>query len=147
MQGSLEAARDRLTPVIDRVLERNARVLEQLVAPAIQLDGVVAVLDVASPGLPFLRFAPYLVFPQAEYTVTLYNRGDGLAVSLGRNPWLKSGHVDLGAIARREGGGGHAYAAGVTFPNSQYGDPYSVARVNLLALVREVNRQHAKKAA
>jgi len=147
MLGSLEAARDRLTPVIDRVLARNARVLEQLVAPAIQLDGVVAVMDVVGRGLPFLQFAHYLAFPQAQYAVTLYKRGDALAISLGRNPWLNSGHVDLGALARREEGGGHAYAAGVTFPNSQYGDPYSVARVNLLALVREVNRQHAKKAA
>jgi len=57
------------------------------------------------------------------------------------------GHVDLGAIARREGGGDHAYGGGVTFPNSRYGDPYPVARVTLLALVREVNGQHAKKAA
>jgi len=146
MRGTLHQARANMEPVIRVALARNDEALAQ-VLPRVELQGPVAVMDLADTGLPFLRYAPYMAFPQAKYALTLYKRGEGLAISLGKNPWLTFPHVDLGAIARREGGGGHSYAASVPFPNHVYGNPYPVARLNLIALVREVARLEAKKAA
>jgi hypothetical protein len=96
---------------------------------------------------PFLSSPSTWLFRKPRMLLLCTSAVTGRLISLAKNPWLDSGHVDRGAIARREGGGGHAYDSGVSFPNSQYGDRYPVARVTLVALVREVSRQHAKKAA
>lgn len=91
--------------------------------------GVVTITDVASEDVPFLRFAPYLYYPQSLYSISVYNSRDEKAVlvSLGKNPWIDFEHAHLGGLAQRWGGGGHAYAAGMEFRASRHLNPYLAA--------------------
>lgn len=54
------------------------------------------------------RWACYEKFPDMPYSIQIHNRGGEFKVSIGSNKWSKDqSKVDLGALARNYGGGGH----------------------------------------
>jgi hypothetical protein len=80
-----------------------------------ELRDAVAITDLTG-GLPFVRFASYVYYPSARYALTVFRVGDGVRVSLSKNPWISFSHKDLGALVALEGvGGGHSYAASALF--------------------------------
>jgi hypothetical protein len=84
----------------------------------LQRTGNVVVCDLLDTGVPFVRFASYYYHPSASYALTAFMAGGTINISLNKNPWLDTAHYDLGEIARASGGGGHPYAAGITFGNA-----------------------------
>ncbi len=106
---ALAEAADRLTRQQERGMAALARVC--------RLEG-----DVARYELPaevdgrYPRFGPYLLFPQAHHAVGIVTRRDKVSVTVGRNPWNPPPRpLDIGALCRRYGGGGHAVVGGITF--------------------------------
>lgn len=69
-------------------------------------SGIVSYRTSGDTVLPS-RYAPYVVFPEAEYVVAVAEGPLGAKVTANRNPW-RSGHgPSLGAMMARWGGGGH----------------------------------------
>jgi hypothetical protein len=120
------------------VHDRNRDALHQY-AEHSSMIGDVACVDLVGTQLPFLRYAPYYLDPSLRHALTIYKQNDReISLSLGRNPWLvfADDDQDLGAMASRYGGGGHAYVAGCTFPVD--GSVYGQARQAQLQLAREL---------
>lgn len=111
-------------------IARERMIRDQVHAHLECADGVV-VADLVDTGLPLCRYAPYYYFPDIPYAIAMYQTGADVRVSLGRNPWradFSANATDLGAVAKQAGGGGHAYAAGVTFAASEHASPAGAAR-------------------
>lgn len=149
-KADLEAAR---TAVQDKV---GAAVADSLAAlDAVQehceLRGSVVIQDSVRPGLGMVRFAPFYYHPESRYALTIYPRGADVGVALGKNPWvdfdpLLEG-VHLGQIAARVGGGGHPYAAGAQFRQSEWPVPYSAAWRFAADVARELSQAQPAVAA
>lgn len=127
-----------VTATAQRVRERNQTALYQY-TDRLTMIGDVACVDLVGSQLPFLRYAPYYLRADVRHTLTLHTLDNHeIALSLGRNPWgtFTSTAQDLGVMAQRHGGGGHAYAASCTFPVN--GSDYGIARQVQLQLAREL---------
>jgi len=82
-------------------------------AARLEKDGIV-VFHVEKNGDAIMsRYAPYLAFPQARYSVGITNTGRGAAITAMRNPWRRIKSVPLGRIFSHYGGGGHQRVASV----------------------------------
>ena len=102
------------------LLERHKRSIEILRKRAQMSDGVIY-YDVSDLDLEGSnKFIPYLLHPEAIYTVGVSAGKDRAKVSIGSNPWKSQLAVkNLAAIAERYGGGGHAKVAAISFePNA-----------------------------
>ncbi|HLH36138.1 MAG TPA: hypothetical protein VKX41_15815 [Alloacidobacterium sp.] len=79
----------------------------------LERDGIVVfhVDHSASPSIS--RYAPYLEFPKALYSIGILNSDDGTKITAMRNPWRHFRSVPLGQIFRNYGGGGHQRVASV----------------------------------
>ena len=87
------------------------------------------------------RYAPYLTYPRARYSVGVTPNGSGAKITAMRNPWMKFKSVPLGEIFRHYGGGGHQRVASVLVPKA------SDAETTLGAIVRDIESQTASAAA
>jgi hypothetical protein len=135
VQGAYEAVRERVDPVVV-----EERLLADRSASYCEIRGNVVILDCVRAGLPLVRFAPYLHYPQARYAFTLYQTGNDVRVSLGKNPWRDEiPGVHLGELARRVGGGGHSFAAGAMFRQSEHPLPTTAAWSYLAQITGEIN--------
>jgi hypothetical protein len=89
--------------------------------------GDIAVADVEPPdGVTVNRYSPYVYFPDARYSVTLTRTGSDAKLTAMRNPWRDFQSVDLGAIFREYGGGGHRRVGSVVLRPSDPRDPSDV---------------------
>jgi hypothetical protein len=59
------------------------------------------------------RYAPYLEYPDARYSVGILETGSGAKITAMRNPWRRFRSVPLGKIFKTYGGGGHQRVASV----------------------------------
>ncbi|MGD0628764.1 MAG: hypothetical protein ABR987_05400 [Terracidiphilus sp.] len=88
-------------------------------ASHMEKDGIV-VFDVQQAGNAVLsRYAPYLAFPKARYSVGIMESDDGAKITAMRNPWRRFKSVPLGQIFSRYGGGGHQRVASVLLKDAQ----------------------------
>lgn len=78
-------------------LERNISITKQ---------GTVA-FQVNGNGVIIPRYAPYMIMPNAEYSVGLIEYGVFSKLTAMRNPWLELPNVHLGKLFEAYGGGGH----------------------------------------
>lgn len=84
-------------------------------AARVEADGVV-VFELPQPSGDAMvsRYAPYLDYPQARYSVGLSPVGErGAKITAMRNPWRRFKSLPLGQIFRSYGGGGHQRVASV----------------------------------
>jgi hypothetical protein len=82
-------------------------------AARLEKDGIV-VFHVEKKGDAIMsRYAPYLAFPQARYSVGITDSGRGASITAMRNPWRRIKSVQLGQIFSHYGGGGHQRVASV----------------------------------
>ncbi len=81
-----------------------------------------------------LRFQAYLTHPECGVSLRVRNskREGQVDISLGENIFSRTNRTDLGAIARRHGGGGHKAAAGFSVDGL-------VADAVLAELIKELN--------
>jgi hypothetical protein len=88
-------------------------------ASRMEKDGIV-VFNVKEAGNVLLsRYAPYLAYPNARYSVGIMDTGNGAKITAMRNPWRRFKSVPLGQIFSHYGGGGHQRVASVLLKDSQ----------------------------
>ena len=74
----------------------------------------IVVFNVGKMGKAHLsRYAPYLEYPGARYSVGIFQTDDGAKITAMRNPWRRFKSVPLGSIFSSYGGGGHQRVASV----------------------------------
>ncbi|MGA2050532.1 MAG: hypothetical protein ABSG96_22740 [Terracidiphilus sp.] len=82
-------------------------------ASRVEKDGIV-VFDVRQADDTLLsRYAPYLAYPKARYSVGIVESVSGTKITAMRNPWRHFKSVPLGQIFSQYGGGGHQRVASV----------------------------------
>lgn len=98
--------------LIRNALERGQRLFES--SARLEDDGIV-VFRVPKERSSVLvsRYAPYLAYPKARYSVGILPQSRGAKITAMRNPWLQFRNPSLGNIFRRYGGGGHERVASV----------------------------------
>lgn len=122
------------------VRERFEIVQKQATAAADQFSrsarleaGDVVVADIDGDA-GAIRYAPYLSFPNARYSVVLYRMGRGAKITAMRNPWREFRSVPLGALFKSYGGGGHERVASLLIPEEKLGS----SQKTLKAIVHEL---------
>lgn len=91
-------------------MEAEARLaLEKIV----QNRGSIAIIDQVGYRWPFLRYHPYLLYPDAKFVIGIYKGTKSYTVSVGANPWRSAPAIDIGRLCSRWGGGGHAMVGGI----------------------------------
>lgn len=140
----LEAVLDVVRAEVDAAIAGNQLQLKHY-ANIVESRGQVAFTTLHGSGLSFLRYAPYYYCPKARYALTIHFPNGGTAISIGRNPWLPrdAGEIDLGAVAKQFGGGGHPYAAGISFAAKAYADALKAAN----QMIEVLNAKQLKAAA
>ena len=85
-----------------------------------RLRARVVHVELSFPAAPVvLKFAQYQAFPQAVYSLLSTSRPEGIYLSVGHNPWSEVPCcLDIGALCRSYGGGGHRYVGGIFFETS-----------------------------
>lgn len=82
-------------------------------AARLEKDGIVVFRVEKNGDAIMSRYAPYLAFPQARYSVGITDNGRGASITAMRNPWRRIKSVQLGQIFSQYGGGGHQRVASV----------------------------------
>jgi hypothetical protein len=119
-------------PIVARylgpLLDRHRRSIELLKQRAEAQDGVVF-FDVSDLDLEGCnKFIPYLLFPQARYSVGVSASATRAKISIGSNPWNDdSAEKNLASLAEEFGGGGHPRVAAISL------DPGDIARARQVA--------------
>src|SRR5215470_6295799 len=110
------------------LLERHRRSIEILRERIEARDGVIY-FDVSDLDLEgYNKFIPYLLHPEAVYSVSLSASPVRAKVSLGTNPWNQAtADQNLASLAEKHGGGGHPRVSAISF------DPASLAHAREVA--------------
>lgn len=105
-------------------------------------DGL-ALFDVSAPDALVSRYAPYLVYPKARYSLGVIRTPERTTITAMRNPWKRFRSVQLGKIFENEGGGGHQRVASAVIPSDQQNTvPEKLKRI--AQQIREHERRSVK---
>lgn len=114
-------------------------------AARLEKDGIV-VFHVEKTGDALLsRYAPYLVYPHARYSVGIMNTGNGAKITAMRNPWRRFKSVPLGQIFSQYGGGGHQRVASVVLKDKQKAERTFGSILNDLRSAASANKSMPKE--
>lgn len=107
---------------VDDAYRRAARNRDKAIEafPATMLErSVTAMLaDLRSKKIRRERFAPFYLYPELVYAVTMLPTRAGVHITAASNPWNRpSSPVHLGNLLKRYGGGGHEGVGGCNPPN------------------------------
>jgi len=125
-------------PIVERylgpLLERHHRSIE-LMRQRIEVRGGVITFDVSDLPLEGNnKFIPYMLYPDARYTVGVSASETRSKVSVGSNPWNPdAAEANLASIAEQYGGGGHPRVAAISF------EPNDIEHARLVA--REISEK------
>jgi hypothetical protein len=112
------AASSRVTQLYQSVRRALGTGQDQVSRNATIQDGVVVFrAREDAPRSLVSRYAPYLKFPQALYSVGILENESGAKITAMRNPWRRFRSVPLGQIFSRYGGGGHQRVASLLVNN------------------------------
>lgn len=102
------ASDDRVTKLFQPLFERHMGSLDTI-REAGQCDRGVLFFDLTGPGVEvYNKFAPYHLFPECAYSVSICPSNFRTKISVGSNPWNKAATAhNLASICERYGGGGH----------------------------------------
>jgi hypothetical protein len=107
-------------PVIARhlgpLLERHHRSIE-LMRQRTEVRGGVIFFDLSDLDLEgYNKFIPYMLHPEARYSVSVIASPTRAKVSVGSNPWNPdAAEENLASLAEQYGGGGHPRVAAISF--------------------------------
>ena len=92
--------------------------------------GGVIFFDVADHDLEgYNKFIPYMLFPEATYTVSVSLSSFRAKVSVGSNPWAdREPAHNLATICERYGGGGHPRVGAISFERHQVAEARRAAQ-------------------
>jgi hypothetical protein len=111
------------------LLERHHKSMEILRKRCESKDGVIF-FDISDLDLEgYNKFIPYLLHPEAVYSVSVLSTPVRAKVSLGTNPWNQaSASQNLASLAEKFGGGGHPRVSAISFEPSDLARAKEVAR-------------------
>ena len=131
-------------PIVEKylepLLERHRKSIEVLRERCESKDGVVFfdVSDLDMEG--YNKFVPYLLRPEAVYSVSVSASPVRAKVSLGTNPWNQANaDQNLASLAEKYGGGGHQRVSAISF------EPQDLARAKQVARDLAATLRAAKK--
>jgi len=104
---------------LEPLLERHRRSVD-LMRERIDVRGGVIYFDISDlPIEGYNKFIPYMLYPQARYTVSVLKSPARAKISIGSNPWNPEAAEDnLASLAEKYGGGGHPRVAAISLePN------------------------------
>jgi hypothetical protein len=125
-----------VTKYLGPLLERHRKSIEVLRQRCESKDGVVFfdVSDLDMEG--YNKFIPYLLHPEAVYSVSVSASPVRAKVSLGTNPWNQAtADKNLASLAEKYGGGGHPRVSAISFEPQDLERARQVAR-DLAAMLR-----------
>lgn len=105
----------------------------------LEQDGI-AVFDVDSSDVIISRYAPYLFFPNARYSVGIVRSAKAAAITAMRNPWRDFPSVPLGEIFSKFAGGGHQRVAALVLTGQRKTD----ASLILDQIIREMRKEEER---
>ena len=110
------------------LLEKHHQSIE-LLKQRIEVDGGVLYFDITDlPIDGYNKFIPYMLYPDARYTVSVLASPSRAKISIGSNPWNPAAAEDnLASLAEKYGGGGHPRVAAISL------DPHDVQRAKQIA--------------
>jgi len=110
-------------PVVARhlgpLLERHHRSIDMM-RERTEVRGGVIYFDLTDLDIEgYNKFIPYMLHPQARYTVSVLKSPTRAKISIGSNPWNPDAAEDnLASLAEQYGGGGHPRVAAISLePN------------------------------
>src|ERR1035437_4779024 len=119
-------------PIVARhlgpLLERHHRSID-LLRQRTEVHGGVIYFDLSDLDIEgYNKFIPYMLHPQARYSVSVLATPARAKVSIGSNPWNPSAAEDnLATLAEQYGGGGHPRVAAISL------DPHDIERAQQVA--------------
>lgn len=112
-----------VAPLIDAIRAQQEIALTRIKSRASVVNAVI-VVDLVEGSLGderYPKFAPYGLYPDADYCVVVSRGKSRSKVSVGWNPWSpRTRHHDISAICARYGGGGHAVVGAVSLAASDH---------------------------
>ena len=127
-------------PIVARhlgpLLERHHRSIE-LLRQRMEVRGGVIFFDLSDLDIEgYNKFIPYMLYPEARYSVSVLASPVRAKVSIGSNPWNPDAAEDnLASLAEQYGGGGHPRVAAISL------EPHDIERA------RQVAKEIAEKVA
>jgi hypothetical protein len=95
---------------------------------AVRIQNEIVLFDVDVHGVMLNRYAPWLFYPDARYSVGVVRGDHGTKITTMRNPWREFEGVHLGEIAQRFGGGGHQRVASIVVPAAREHEASAIAQ-------------------
>jgi len=110
------------------LLERHHRSVE-LLRQRMEVRGGVIFFDLSDLDIEgYNKFIPYMLYPQARYSVSVLATPVRAKVSIGSNPWNPAAAEDnLASLAEQYGGGGHPRVAAISL------EPHDIERAQYVA--------------
>lgn len=102
------AAEDTVSRLFQPLFDNHLRALESIRELG-ECDQGVLFFDLTGPGVEvYNKFAPYYLFPDCVYSVSVCPASFRTKISVGSNPWNRASVLhNLATICERYGGGGH----------------------------------------
>jgi len=118
-----------VTRYLGPLLERHRKSIEILRQRCESKDGVVF-FDVSDMDMEgYNKFVPYLLHPEAVYSVSVSASPVRAKISLGTNPWNQAtADQNLASLAEKYGGGGHPRVSAISFEPQDLERARQVAR-------------------
>jgi hypothetical protein len=113
---------------LEPLLEQHRRTID-LLRERMDVRGGVIYFDITDLDLEgYNKFIPYMLHPQARYTVSVLATPVRSKVSIGSNPWNPDAAEDnLASLAEAYGGGGHPRVAAISL------EPHDIERARQVA--------------
>ena len=107
--------------------ERNRdAALELFPTTMVERTDVAMLADLRSPRIRRERFAPFFLYPELNYAVTLIPTRAGNHITAASNPWNRpQSGPHLGELMKKFGGGGHKGVGGVNPPNGDTAEKWA----------------------
>ncbi len=117
---------------------RAHRALIDQVEARLQRTAGVAWVDLTDQRLTGInKFIPYLLDPKLRFAVMLLRLPGRVKVAVGQNPWAPTEpDVDIGALCRQHGGGGHQAVGAVSLPENAVAEGRSIGETLVTRLSR-----------
>ncbi len=122
------ASEDPVASQLGPLMEKNRKSLE-LIRESSRIEGGVVFFDLTGPNIEaYNKFAPYYLFPESVYSVSICPSSFRTKISVGSNPWNKTPVLhNLATICERYGGGGHPRVGAISLEPGRLEDARRIA--------------------
>lgn len=110
---------------IEQIVNQEKDVMERLKYKMF-VENNICFFDQSSENIQYQRYLPYYYFPDIDYTIGIFKKGDGYSISIGYNPWKDNNNIDLGKLTEKYNGGGRYNIAGIIVNSIE--DGFSIAK-------------------